>query len=318
MSDQMLKWVVGGVLMLHGLGHGGALAALAWIHFRPGTETGAWSASRAWALPTLTADTAAVIASAFWVVALVGFVVAALSVWGVFVPSGLVAAGRCRGRPRVDRGHRRLLWHLADVQHARRDRCRRGCSGSRVVASMAVTGHPRTVGVSSEHSLSRAADPPGISTGSDATRLGVLGGRPDRRRDRGHGRSRRHEPGEEQGLLPVSDCLAYPYLDVARFIPGDYLWLVPGIMLVPIFVVLMACIHAYAAAPQRIYSRIALSFALVYAVVLAVGDFMQEIRGGGAEPPGRRDRSPDHAPPTPTRTRLLIAWPLGEARRLVH
>ena len=87
MSDQMLRWVVGGVLMLHGLGHGGALAALAWIHFRPGTETGAWLAARAWALPTLNADTAAVIASAFWVVAMVGFVVAALSVWGVLVPA---------------------------------------------------------------------------------------------------------------------------------------------------------------------------------------------------------------------------------------
>jgi hypothetical protein len=87
MSDQMVKWVVGGVLMLHGLGHGGALAALAWIHFRPGTKTGAWSAARAWAMPTLTADIAAVIACAFWVVALVGFVVAALSVWGVFVPA---------------------------------------------------------------------------------------------------------------------------------------------------------------------------------------------------------------------------------------
>jgi hypothetical protein len=98
MSDQMLKWVIGGVLLLHGLGHGGALAALAWIHYRPGAETGAWSAARTWAMPALTADTATVIASAFWVVALVGFVVAALSFWGVFVPAdwwrpvGVVAA----------------------------------------------------------------------------------------------------------------------------------------------------------------------------------------------------------------------------------
>ena len=67
----------------------------------------------------------------------------------------------------------------------------------------------------------------------------------------------------------------YPYLDVARFIPGDYLWLVPGILLVPIFVVLMACIHAFAAAPQRIYGRIALSFALVYAVVILTDYFVQ-------------------------------------------
>ena len=86
MSDQMLNWVVGGALLLHGLGHGGALIALAWVHFRPGADTGAWSGARAWAVPTWTADTATVIASGFWVVAMVGFVVAALSFWGVFVP----------------------------------------------------------------------------------------------------------------------------------------------------------------------------------------------------------------------------------------
>jgi hypothetical protein len=86
MSDQWLRWVVGGVLLAHGLGHGGALAALAWIRSRPGTATGAWSAARSWAMPTLTADTATLIASVFWVVSLIGFVVAALSFWGVIVP----------------------------------------------------------------------------------------------------------------------------------------------------------------------------------------------------------------------------------------
>jgi len=86
MSDQMLRWVVGGVLMLHGLGHGGAVAALAWINGRPGTDTGAWSAARAWAVPSLGADSATLIASAFWIVSLAGFAVAALSFWGVLVP----------------------------------------------------------------------------------------------------------------------------------------------------------------------------------------------------------------------------------------
>jgi len=70
-------------------------------------------------------------------------------------------------------------------------------------------------------------------------------------------------------------CVAYPYVDVAQFIPGDYLWLLPGILLAPIFVVLMACIHAHAAEPKRIYSRIGLSFALVYAVVILVDYYLQ-------------------------------------------
>src|SRR5207244_12927297 len=38
----------------------------------------------------------------------------------------------------------------------------------------------------------------------------------------------------------LNACVPSPYVDVARFIPGDYLWLIPGILLAPIFVGLMA------------------------------------------------------------------------------
>ena len=72
------------------------------------------------------------------------------------------------------------------------------------------------------------------------------------------------------GPFCVTACVTYPYVDVAQFIPGDYLWLVPGILLAPTFVVLMACIHAYAAESRKTYSRIGLSFAVVYAVVILV------------------------------------------------
>src|SRR5664280_760423 len=70
-------------------------------------------------------------------------------------------------------------------------------------------------------------------------------------------------------------CVAYPYVDVAQYIPGDYLWLLPGILLAPTFVVLMACIHASAAESKKVYSRIGLAFALVYAVVVLVDYFVQ-------------------------------------------
>jgi len=81
MSDQMTRLVVAGVLLLHGLGHGGALGALLWIHLRPGTNTGAWTAARSWLLPALSPWIAALVASAFWIVSLVGFVVAAGVFW---------------------------------------------------------------------------------------------------------------------------------------------------------------------------------------------------------------------------------------------
>jgi len=70
-------------------------------------------------------------------------------------------------------------------------------------------------------------------------------------------------------------CVAPPYTDVARFIPGDYLWLIPGILLAPIFVALIACIHAYAAETEKTFARIALSFAASYAVVILVDYFVQ-------------------------------------------
>jgi hypothetical protein len=89
MSDQTIKLIAAGVLLLHGLGHGGALGALAWIRLRPAANTGDWQAARSWIIPSLPADTATTLASAFWIVALVGFVIAAMSFWGVVIPGSV-------------------------------------------------------------------------------------------------------------------------------------------------------------------------------------------------------------------------------------
>ena len=86
MSDQTIKLIAAGVLLVHGLGHGGALGALAWIRLRPGRQHGDWLAARSWLVPSLPADTATTLASAFWIVSLIGFVIAAMSFWGVLVP----------------------------------------------------------------------------------------------------------------------------------------------------------------------------------------------------------------------------------------
>jgi hypothetical protein len=86
MSDQTIKLIAAGALLLHGLGHGGALGALAWIRFSRGSNSGAWHAARSWLVPTLPGDTATAVASAFWIVSLVGFVITAMSFWGVLLP----------------------------------------------------------------------------------------------------------------------------------------------------------------------------------------------------------------------------------------
>jgi hypothetical protein len=89
MSAETIRTLVFGTLMIHGLGHGGALGALLWIAFRPGDPTGGWQAARSWLLPALPAANATVVASSFWVVAMLGFVAAALSFWGVVAPGEL-------------------------------------------------------------------------------------------------------------------------------------------------------------------------------------------------------------------------------------
>lgn len=77
------------------------------------------------------------------------------------------------------------------------------------------------------------------------------------------------------GPFCTSACVPAPYTAVGQFIPGDYLWLIPGLLLAPIFVGLMAAIHSHAAELNKTFSRIALSFAVIYAVVIIVNYFVQ-------------------------------------------
>lgn len=73
-----------------------------------------------------------------------------------------------------------------------------------------------------------------------------------------------------------SSCVTYPYVSgLASFIPIDYIWLYPGFLLAPVFVVLMACIHHYASDDKKVFSQIGLSFALIYAAIIMVDYFVQ-------------------------------------------
>ncbi len=70
-------------------------------------------------------------------------------------------------------------------------------------------------------------------------------------------------------------CVPYPYTDVAQFIPGDYYWLIPGIVLALLFVLLFACIHAFAPQGRKLFSQLALLFAGAYALVIVADYFSQ-------------------------------------------
>ena len=86
LSTDTIRALIPGVLLIHGLGHGGALGALLWIRFNPGTPTGGWLSARSWILPSLDASTATTIAMTFWTVSLAGFLMAALAFLGLVLP----------------------------------------------------------------------------------------------------------------------------------------------------------------------------------------------------------------------------------------
>ena len=81
MSDQTVRLVWFAMLVLHGLGHAGALGSLAVIAARPDADTGAWTAARSWLLSSLPPGTATLLASGYWIASLVGFLAAALLFW---------------------------------------------------------------------------------------------------------------------------------------------------------------------------------------------------------------------------------------------
>lgn len=87
MSPQLVKILIAGVLLLHGLGHGGAIGAL--IAIDRGVPSGKWLAARSWLFPRLNPRVAELIAIILWTLSLVGFISAALSFWGVLIPGDL-------------------------------------------------------------------------------------------------------------------------------------------------------------------------------------------------------------------------------------
>ena len=65
-------------------------------------------------------------------------------------------------------------------------------------------------------------------------------------------------------------CVAYPYTDVAAFVPRDYLWIYPEVLLTLLFVVLAACLLHWVPPQRRLSAAVAVCFAVIGAAVLVV------------------------------------------------
>jgi hypothetical protein len=82
-------------------------------------------------------------------------------------------------------------------------------------------------------------------------------------------------PARSGPFAKPADIVPYPYTDVVAFVPMDYIWLYPGILLAPVFVLLMGCIKKNDSEQRKLFGRISMSFATMYAVVITVDYFTQ-------------------------------------------
>lgn len=84
-SPELTKVLIAGALMLHGVAHGKAFFALIGDAHRAGDRTPV--PVRSWLLPSLSPRAAALLASPFWLLSTLGFVLCSLSFWG-FLEAG--------------------------------------------------------------------------------------------------------------------------------------------------------------------------------------------------------------------------------------
>ncbi len=77
------------------------------------------------------------------------------------------------------------------------------------------------------------------------------------------------------GPFCLGQCIVYPYTDAAQFVPRDYVWMLPGILLLPVFVVLAGCIHTSVGANRRALSLAGVCLAAIAAGVITLDYFTQ-------------------------------------------
>lgn len=70
-------------------------------------------------------------------------------------------------------------------------------------------------------------------------------------------------------------ALAYPYAGAVRFVPRDFIWMYPGVLMMLAFLVLAACIQARARGERRLLGSVGLCLAAVSFAVIAADYFIQ-------------------------------------------
>ena len=72
------------------------------------------------------------------------------------------------------------------------------------------------------------------------------------------------------GPFCSDDCMTFPYPSAAEFVPRDYLWMYPGVLLMVLFVVLAMCLVPWVEPRHRLSGAIAACFSAIGAALIIV------------------------------------------------
>jgi len=73
----------------------------------------------------------------------------------------------------------------------------------------------------------------------------------------------------------AGSALAYPYAAAARFVPRDFVWMYPALLMMLAFLLLAACVRERAAGYRKLFGTIGLCLATVSFTVIALDYFIQ-------------------------------------------
>jgi hypothetical protein len=72
------------------------------------------------------------------------------------------------------------------------------------------------------------------------------------------------------GAYCSDGCIAYPYTDVAAYVPRDYLWMYPEVLLTLLFMVLAVCLAQWVPLERRLPAAVGVCFAVIGGTVLVI------------------------------------------------
>ena len=70
-------------------------------------------------------------------------------------------------------------------------------------------------------------------------------------------------------------AIPYPYTTAAQFVPRDFLWMYPALLMMLAFVVLATCVRERAPDGRKVFGTIGLSLALASFTIIAIDYFIQ-------------------------------------------